>query len=591
MTIYTSLQFPVNHVSLGSLAESVATGTNTACKAIANEIHNRLERGPVVTAIDGGLGIPYHTLAAEIAEYFPNVKVTILDVREALKSAADIAAMVTPCLPPAGDWGRVFDGQLKDFFDPDKLADMQAQLQNPAADVTLIIGPGAALSGLLENCHLVIYADQTRESLFNAFETEPLPFFGVQPDQNPKENIDRYCYVEGPVLDEHKRKTLSFISGYLSWNPPQETLYLPRRTYEALVARLGVAPMLFKPLYSPTAWGGNWLKELKGLPQEMTNSGQGWFIPNENSLLINWGGEILLDLPFLNLLWHAAVPILGDLAARVTHGQMPLNYYCNDQISGGHMSLQIHPDDAYMQNHFNEPARQDESYYVLHTVPGARSFIDLQPNATLADLRQQAENSAANGQPFDFERLVQSVETQPGDFILIPAGTLHASGAEQVILEINWSLSAYTPGYTFRLYDYVTSNENGKRRPLHIDRTFQVLKDRRREGLASLIQTPEVMREGEGWREIRIGRHPDMLFEVSRLEFEHEISGRTEPEDSFHALTLVEGRQIEIIAKATRQVVTLDFPDTALLPASLHNYTLRSTDGQPCKVVKAVVCG
>ena len=122
----------------------------------------------------------------------------------------------------------MFNGQLRDFFDPGLLADMQSRLQSTAAEVTLCIGPGAALSGLLEYCHLVIYADQNRESLFNAHEGQSLPFFGTQPGPaSPDENLSRYCYVEGPVLDAHKRQVLSFISGYLSWNPPQETLYLP----------------------------------------------------------------------------------------------------------------------------------------------------------------------------------------------------------------------------------------------------------------------------------------------------------------------------------------------------------------------------
>lgn len=592
MSIYTSLSSPVNHVSLGGIAESIATGTPAACQAIASEIQNRLERGPIVAAIDGGLGIPFQKLADEILKHLPGVKANIVDVRDALKPAADIANMVALYLPPAGDWGRVFDGKLADFFDHDLLADTQAQLQNTTAGLTLCIGPGAALSGLLENCHLVIYADQTRESLFNTHEGQSLPFFGTQPGPaSPDENLNRYCYVEGPVLDTHKRQILSFMSGYLSWNPPQESIYIPRRSYEALTARLGVAPMLFKTLYSPTAWGGNWQKELKGLPQKMLNSGQGWIVPNENSLLVDWGGDILLDLPFLNLLWHATMPILGDLATRVTRGQFPINYYYDDQIGGGHMALQLHPDDVYIRTHFNEPMRQDESYYILHTGPDAKTFIGLKDEADINALRRQAAESSVLGQPFDFEQHVRSVKTQAGDFILIPAGTIHASGAEQMVLEIDWVITAYTPGYTFHVYDYIRPGLHGALRDIHIERSFAALKDRRKAGLASLKQTPKVMREGEGWREMRIGRHPDMLFEVSRLEFNNEIGGRTEPEDSFHALSLVEGQQIEILANDTGQVVTLDFPDTALLPASLHGYTLRSTNGQPCKVVKAVVCG
>ncbi len=73
MTIYTSLQSPINLVPLGSLAGSIAAGTDAACEAIASEIQNRLERGTCVAAIDGGLGIPYRMLAGKISEYFPGI--------------------------------------------------------------------------------------------------------------------------------------------------------------------------------------------------------------------------------------------------------------------------------------------------------------------------------------------------------------------------------------------------------------------------------------------------------------------------------------------------------------------------------------
>ena len=254
------------------------------------------------------------------------------------------------------------------------------------------------------------------------------------------------------------------------------------------------------------------------------------------------------------------------------------------------MAVQVHPDDFYMRAHFNEPMRQDETYYILHTGPDAKTFIGLTDEADIPELRRQAAESQITGQPFDYEKHIRSVETEPGDFILIPAGTIHASGAEQMVLEIDWVITSYTPGYTFHIYDYVRPGLHGDLRDIHIQHSFAALKDRRKDGLANLKQSPAVIRQGEGWREVRIGRHPDMLFEVSRLEFEHEIGDRTEPEDSFHALSLVEGRQIEIIANDSGQTAILNFPDTALLPASLHGYTLRSTDGQPCKVVKTIVC-
>jgi len=368
-----SLLYPVNHVTLGPLQDTITAGTKQACAAIAAEIDNMAERGPVTAAIDGGIGTPFTILANEIIKHLPGEQVSIIDMRQALKN--------TPALPaPAA--------QLRSLFNPEGLAAIQGELQNPGTLVTLLIGPGAALSGLLEYCNLIIYADESRPA---------------------SREILHLSSTAMPALDAHKRQVLSFISGYLAWSPEQETVYLPRRAYEALTARLGVAPMMFNDLK------------------------QG--VTHETCLRMDWGGEIMLDLPFQNVLWHATIPILGDMAARITRGQLP---------------------------------------------------------------------------PINLEE----------------------------------------------------SNIGG---------------------------TQEVLRQGEGWQEIHLGRHANGLLLISRLAFDREIGDRTEPEDSFHALQTAAHQPVEITANDTGQTVILEYPHTALLPASLHGYTLRSMDSQPCKVLKAVV--
>lgn len=357
------LPSPVNRVPLGMLAESIACGLPAAAQAIAGEVGSQLERRglPIAAALDGALDIPYRPLAEDILSRLPGISAAILDVRQALKAEAAFT----------------LGGCLADSFDPTRLTDLQAQLQQPGGQVTLIIGPGAALSGLLEHCHLVIYADQTLVSAINLHEITT--WFNE-------------------TLEAHKRQVLSVMSGYLAWKPPQDTLYLPRRTYEALAARLAVSPMLLKPNADPVL--------------------QGWVAPEAGSLLVDWGGECLLELPFENVLWQAVVPILGQAAARLTRGRMP--------------AWRLDP-----------PAAPDSAA----GFPIARSL----------------------------------------------------------------------------------------------------------------------------------------------LEVDQPLQGRTEPEDSFQLLTLTAGQQIEIIPAGSNLAYPLGLGESALLPACLGGYTLRSADGRPCTVTRAIL--
>ena len=80
--------------------------------------------------------------------------------------------------------------------------------------------------------------------------------------------------------------------------------------------------------------------------------------------------------------------------------------------------------------------------------------------------------------PFDHDKFVNSFPSEEGDQFLLPGGTIHASGRNQVVLEIG----SYTIGsYTFKLYDYLRKDLDGNPRPIHSIHGKNVLvADRRR---------------------------------------------------------------------------------------------------------------
>ena len=54
-----------------------------------------------------------------------------------------------------------------------------------------------------------------------------------------------------------------------------------------------------------------------------------------------------------------------------------------------------------------------------------------------------------------FEKYINAVPSIPGTQVMIPAGTVHASGRNQVILEIG---SLTVGSYTYKLYDYLRAD-------------------------------------------------------------------------------------------------------------------------------------
>ena len=60
--------------------------------------------------------------------------------------------------------------------------------------------------------------------------------------------------------------------------------------------------------------------------------------------------------------------------------------------------------------------------------------------------------------------------TKPGDVFFIPAGTVHAIGAGNLICEIQQSSNS-----TYRLYDYDRRDKFGNPRELHLDKALDVL--------------------------------------------------------------------------------------------------------------------
>ena len=108
----------------------------------------------------------------------------------------------------------------------------------------------------------------------------------------------------------------------------------------------------------------------------------------------------------------------------------------------------------------------------METGQGARTYLGFQKDADVEEFIAEARRSEKDGQPVDYQKYVYSIESKPGTQVMIPAGTIHASGQNQLILEIG---SLTVGSYTYKMYDYVRKDLDGNPRPIHTYHGDQVL--------------------------------------------------------------------------------------------------------------------
>lgn len=123
------------------------------------------------------------------------------------------------------------------------------------------------------------------------------------------------------------------------------------------------------------------------------------------------------------------------------------------------LSIQLHPTVQYAQEHQIGDYGKSESWYIIEAQPGStiKAGTDIE---TIEELKANIENgSIAN-------RMIEH-PVKPGDFIYIPAGTLHALGAGIFAVEVGTNSNT-----TYRVFDYNRTDDQGHRRELHIDQVL-----------------------------------------------------------------------------------------------------------------------
>jgi mannose-6-phosphate isomerase class I len=561
--IYPS--FPVGpgkiHLGYGALADHIAAARQVV--------------------IDGYPGVLWENLRVQLDRELRRrgVRTTWRSTAEAVCSADEVNELVAPFL--GGDdplFGRRFTGTLQDFFDAQKLRSLRP---DPTAELNILYGCGAAFAGWQG---LLVYVDVPKNEIQFRFRAGSIANLGLDRPLDHQAAYKRCYFVDWVAANQHKAALLPRVGLVIDEQRPDEPALIAGADLRAALARMARNYLRVRPWFEPGPWGGQWIRRnIPGLAQDVPNYAWSFeLIALENGLILESEGR-LLEVSFDWLMYAEHEAVLGDAAADFGV-DFPIRFDFLDTVAGGNLSIQCHPRPDYIRRHFGETFTQDETYYILDHEPDSRAYLGFQDDIDPIAFRHALEHSAITNEPVDVDRFVHSVPTHKHDLLLIPNGTIHGSGTGNLVLEI--SATPYI--FTFKMYDWLRLDLDGRPRTLNIGRAFENLdfERRGRRVLDELVSRPRTLREGQGWRVVHCPTHRAHFYDVHRLEFDHSMEVTTD--GSCHVLSLVEGRHVLLeTAHGLRQ--RFNYAETFVVPAAAGRYRLISEGGEPVRVVKCFI--
>ena len=276
-------------------------------------------------------------------------------------------------------------------------------------------------------------------------------------------------------------------------------------------ADLGLRPdtmIKLQPAYKDSLWGGTKLRDRYGKKCDFENIAESWELsahPAGNSIVASGRHK---GQSFGQYLETVGQQVMGWKCSALQAFPLLVKFIDAKQD----LSVQVHPDDDYALEKENEYGK-NEMWYIIDAEPGSGLYVGFNRNVSRKEVEKRiAENT--------IQEVLNFVTTKPGDVFFIPAGTVHAIGAGNLICEIQQSSNC-----TYRLYDYDRKDKFGNRRKLHLQKALDVLDYRKYEPTDTEVNKEEIRCK---------------YFDVSILNIYREQTVRL-ADDSFYSVICISG--------------------------------------------------
>ena len=511
-----------------------------------------------------------------------------INAKDALLPEDEIKELIYPDVTDDRIFGFLTQLKIEAFFNHTKIKELQELINSIKEGLVIVYGTGASL--IVENPSLLVYADMARWEIQLRFRRHEISNFGVtNPDEDFARQYKQAYFVDWRVLDRLKKRLIEKMDYLLDTNKKDNPKMISGETFCYALKQTVTQPFSLVPFFDPGPWGGQWMKEVCNLDKSVDN--YAWCfncVPEENSLLLKFGNETV-EIPSINLVFYQPEELLGSMVYKRFGDEFPIRFDFLDTIAGGNLSLQVHPHTEYIQKHFGMHYTQDESYYIIDAKPNAEVFLGLRDDIVPSKMINELKEVKENGKTFNVYEYVQTFPAKKHDHFLIPAGTVHCSGANILVLEI--SATPYI--FTFKLWDWDRLGLDGLPRPINIEHGEKVIQwDRTKTWTEkNLINRIEKIAEGDGWREEHTGLHELEFIETRRYWFTKSVNLNTN--GTVNVINLVEGTEIIVESPENNfKPIVFHYAETFIVPAKVGEYTIRpvkNSNGQEYAIILAYV--
>ncbi|WP_027955921.1 class I mannose-6-phosphate isomerase [Halobacillus kuroshimensis] len=551
--------------------------TQAILKAITN-------KGRTVLTIECYPGVDYE----ELVESFINPLNPdhIVHSDELTSTNEEIQQLIEQNLTDDRVFGVKSHHELKDFFNQQQLEKARVEIDRKDG-LIVVYGVGAQL---VHEPDLLVYADLTRWEIQRRFSQERMPNWKADnKDEDILKKYKRGYFVEWRIADKHKKKLFHNINFLLDTNVKATPKMVTGENFLEGMKKVTKQPFRLVPYFAPGVWGGQWMKEKFELdPSEDNYAWSFDGVPEENSVQLTYG-DVKLSIPSMNVVFMHPRELLGERVHARFGDEFPIRFDFLDTMGGQNLSLQVHPLTEYIQDKFGMHYTQDESYYMLDAKENAKVYLGLKNNVDKEEMLQDLYTANNGGKAFPDEKYINQYPAKKHDHFLIPAGTIHCSGTDSMVLEI--SATPYI--FTFKLWDWGRLGLDGLPRPVHLEHGKEVIQwDRDTTWVEeNLINQIETIHTGDGWTEERTGLHEREFIETRRHWFSKKVHHTTG--SSVNVLNLVEGD--EAIIESPDHLFdpfVVHYAETFIIPQSVPEYTIRpygAAEGKTLATIKASV--
>ena len=297
-------------------------------------------------------------------------------------------------------------------------------------------------------------------------------------------------------------------------------------------------PMIkLTPAYKDYLWGGTRLREVYNKKCDYDTIAESWELsahPAGSSIVASGRHK---GLSFARYLEVTGREVLGWKCAHMQAFPVLIKFI----DAKNDLSVQVHPDDDYALSNETEFGK-NEMWYVVDTEPGAGLYVGFEHDVSREEIAARIENKT-------IMEVLNFYPTKPGDIFFIPAGTVHAIGAGNLICEIQQSSNC-----TYRLYDYGRIDKFGNPRELHLEKALDVLDYSKYEPAELDIRDTEAC-----VRSVRCKYFKTAIYEIDGMR------QMILDEESFHSVVCIKGSGTIRLKDMT---ICINAGDSVFIPAT-----------------------